>query len=106
MEKTLVEVYVAYPPTSKCRELVRLINEATADLQDRVKVVVWSGKTALPPDVKEISRGFKWAIKLHITPAVIVNGDVKFGRSIPQPSELRKAILDPSSVPNLDVGLE
>lgn len=99
--KTLVEVYVAHPPTSKCRELIRLVSDATADLLEKVKVVVWRRGMGYPPGVG-LTIGLRKAAKARIIPAVIINGGLKFGKTIPSRDQLRRAILAPESVPNID----
>ncbi len=39
--ETLVALYVANPPTSKCRQLIEMVDKAVSSLMDEVKVVVW-----------------------------------------------------------------
>ncbi len=101
MGETLVEVYVANPPTSKCRELIGLVNDVAAGLENEVRVVIWMrGLTQQHPDV-EPSPGLARLSKASILPAVVVNGGVKFGGGIPHRDELQKAISSPESTPNI-----
>jgi hypothetical protein len=98
MGKTAVEVFVAYPPTSMCREIIRLVNEVVSDLQvqDEVKVMIWMrGKGIYQHGpYPEMSDALRAAEKSNIIPAIIINGELKFRQSVPSKETLRKAILD------------
>ena len=91
LKDALIEIYIAYPPTSICRSLLSLINETIADLRDRLEVRVWYRGKGRPPGV-EITQGLYQASKGSIIPAVIINGKLKFGPKIPSKKDLRKAI--------------
>jgi lipoate-protein ligase A len=91
LKDALVEVYIAYPPTSLCRSLLSLINEITADLRERLEIRVWYRGMGPPPGV-DITPGLKHASKSSIIPAVIINGELKFGLEIPSKDTLRDAI--------------
>lgn len=96
MGKTAVEVFVAYPPTSMCRELIRLVNDVVLDLQDEVKVMVWmrgKGMYQHGP-YPEMSSALRAAEKNNIIPVIIINGELKFRKSVPSKEDLRKTILD------------
>ena len=96
MGKTTIEVFVAYPPTSKCRQLIDLVKNVTSDLQNEVEVRVWMRGRGIyqhGPN-PEISPVLKSAEKNSTLPAIIVNGELKFSESIPSKEDLRKAIIE------------
>ena len=100
--ETLVALYVANPPTSKCRQLIETVNRAVSRLMDEVKVVVWrrglGGQQhpveAMPPVIITLS-------KANILPAVIINGEVKFALEVPLESDLGEAICHPDKFPDI-----
>jgi lipoate-protein ligase A len=96
MGKTAVEVFVAYPPTSRCRELINRVKSVTSDLQDEVAVIIWMRGRGIQQHGPrpEISNALRSAEKRSAIPAVIINGELKFEGSIPSREDLRKAILD------------
>ncbi len=100
--ETLVALYVANPPTSKCRQLIEMVNKAISGLMDEVKVVVWrrglGGQQhpveAMPPVLVTLS-------KANILPAVVINGEVKFALEIPLERDLQGAIHYPDKFPDI-----
>jgi lipoate-protein ligase A len=100
--ETLVVLYVANPPTSKCRQLIEMVNKAVSSLMDEVMVVVWrrglGGQQhpleAMPPVIIPLS-------KANILPAVIINGEVKFALEVPLESDLGEAIHHPDRFPDI-----
>jgi lipoate-protein ligase A len=100
--ETLVALYVANPPTSKCRQLIEMVNNAVSSLMDEVKVVVWrrglGGQQhpieAMPPVIIHLS-------KANILPAVVINGEVKFALEVPLGSDLGEAIHHPEKFPDI-----
>ncbi len=100
--ETLVAVYVANPPTSKCRQLIEMVNKAASSLMDEVKVVVWrrglGGQQhpieSMPPVMITLS-------KANILPAVVINGEVKFALEVPLESDLGEAIRHPDKFPDI-----
>jgi lipoate-protein ligase A len=100
--ETLVVLYVANPPTSKCRQLIEMVNKAVSRLMDEVKVVVWRRGLgaeqhpieAMPPVIITLS-------KANILPAVIINGEVKFALEMPPENDLREAIHNPDKFPDI-----
>jgi len=91
LKDALVEIYIAYPPTPLCHSLLSLINEVTADLRERLEIRLWYRGMGPPPGV-DITPGLKHASKSSIIPAVIINGELKFGPEIPSKNALRDAI--------------
>lgn len=97
LKDALVEVYVAYPPTESCRQIVDNIRTAVADLTDAVEVRIWMRGKGLegkghPPGV-EMSPALIEASKKSIIPAVIINGQMAFSRNVPTGKEVRDKIL-------------
>jgi len=100
--ETLVALYVANPPTSKCRQLIEMVNKAVSSLMDEVKVVVWRRGLgaeqhpieAMPPVIISLS-------KANIMPAVVINGEVKFALEIPLENQLGEAIRHPDKFPDI-----
>jgi len=100
--ETLVALYVANPPTSKCRQLIEMVNKAASSLMDEVKVVVWRRGLGgeqhpielMPPVIIHLS-------KANILPAVVINGEVKFALESPLESDLGEAIRHPDKFPDI-----
>ncbi|MEM3088877.1 MAG: hypothetical protein QXP20_07170, partial [Candidatus Bathyarchaeia archaeon] len=90
--KTLIEVFVAHPPTSMCNKLIELVKDVTADLQEKVEIKIWRRGLGIPPG-ETITPGLKKAAKESLLPAIIVNGKLEFDRRIPPRDELRTIIL-------------
>ena len=95
MGKTSLEVFVAYPPTPMCRKLIELVKNVTSDLQDDVTVRVWMrGKGRDQHGVyAEMSQALIYAEKCSRIPAVIINGEVKFDKTLPSREDLRSAVV-------------
>lgn len=96
MGKTAVEVFVAYPPTSRCRELVRLVNEVASGMRDEVKVTIWMrgrGISQHGPN-PAMSSALVNAEKASIIPSIIVNGELLFQQSVPSKKALKEAIVN------------
>lgn len=94
MGKTAVEVFVAYPPTSKCMELIKLVNQVTDDLKDEVRVVIWmrgKGLSQHGPNMA-MSSGLANAHKASTIPAIIINGELVFRGCTPSKETLRETI--------------
>ena len=100
--ETFVALYVANPPTSKCRQLIERVRNAASSLGDEVKVVAWrrgmgaqqNPMELMPPAIITLS-------KANILPAVIINGEVKFALEVPLEDDIRKAIHNPDKFPDI-----
>jgi len=95
MGKTSLEVFVAYPPTPMCRQLIELVKDVTSDLQDDITVRVWMrGKGCDQHGVySEMSQALINAEKCSRIPAVIINGELKFDKTLPSKECLRSAVV-------------
>lgn len=102
MGETLVALYVANPPTSKCRQLIESVKRVTNQAMEEVKVIIWrrgggaeqNPSELMPPVIITLS-------KAHILPAVIINGEVKFALEVPSEDDLREAIEQPDKFPDI-----
>lgn len=86
LKDVLIEVYVAYPPTTLDRKLIETVNKAASNLKDKIEVRVWKRGRGIPPGVI-LTPGLRKASKESLIPALIVNGEVKLGRITEPPSE-------------------
>ena len=95
MGKASLEVFVAYPPTSMCRKLISLVNDVTSDLQDDITVRIWMrGKGSNQHGVcPEMSSALVDAEKCSRIPAIIINGELKFDKTLPSKECLRSAVV-------------
>jgi lipoate-protein ligase A len=97
IKDVLIEVYVAYPPTRSCREIIEAIQSAMCDLNENVELRIWMrGKGldghGLPAGVP-MSIALTEAAKQAIIPAVVVNGELAFSRDVPSAEDVERKIL-------------
>jgi lipoate-protein ligase A len=97
LKDALMEVYVAYPPTTSCREIIENIQSATRGLEDRVETRIWMRGRGLdgkgkPPGVP-MSAALMDASKKSIIPAIIINGQIAFSRHVASAEDVRSKIL-------------
>jgi hypothetical protein len=97
IKDVLIEVYVAYPPTRSCREIVETVQSAMSDLRENVELRIWMrGKGldghGLPAGVP-MSIALTEAAKQAIVPAVVVNGELTFSRDVPSVEDVERRIL-------------
>ncbi|MHA1262973.1 MAG: lipoyl protein ligase domain-containing protein [Candidatus Freyarchaeota archaeon] len=93
--KLLIEALTAYPPTKMCHRVVENIREAIriSGEEERIELRVWSRGRGLPPGVF-VSNGVIDAAKKSQIPGVVINGELKFGRTVPTVEDLVKAIME------------
>ena len=97
LKDVLIEVYVAYPPTRSCRQIIENVESATRDLEDRVETRIWMRGKGLdghgcPPGMP-MSIALTEAAKQATVPAVVVNGELAFSRDVPSAEHLERKIL-------------
>jgi lipoate-protein ligase A len=97
LKDVLIEVYVAYPPTRSCREIIETVQSAMSDLRDNVELRIWMRGKGLdghgsPPGVP-MSFALREAAKKSIVPAVVVNGQLAFLRDVPSAEDVENKIL-------------
>lgn len=88
----LIELLIANPPTSMCKEILNVVNKAISGLEDKVEVIIYRRGLGVPPGVK-ISAGLQKAGKESIIPSIIINGELIYGKKVPPENELRNKIL-------------
>ena len=97
LREVLVDLYVAYPPTRSCREIIENVESVIADIKEKVELRVWMHGKGLngqgcPPGVA-MPKGLTKAAKESIIPAVIINGEIVFSRDVPSKENLHDKIL-------------
>jgi hypothetical protein len=97
IKDVLIEVYVAYPPTRSCREIIEAVRSAIGDLREEVELRIWMrGKGldghGLPAGVP-MSVALTEAAKQAIVPAVVINGELTFSRDVPSAEDVEGKIL-------------
>jgi lipoate-protein ligase A len=97
LKDVLIEVYVAYPPTRSCREIIETVQSAMSDLRDNVELRIWMRGKGLdghgsPPGVP-MSIALTEAAKKSIVPAVVVNGELAFSRDVPSAEHVERKIM-------------
>jgi len=93
LKDLLIELYVANPPTSVCKEFAKVLSSAISGLEDRVEVRIWRRGMGRPPGVP-ISGGLVKAAKESKIPAIVINGELLFYCRPPAAGDVRKAILE------------
>jgi len=88
-ERMRIELYVAAPPTSKCKQAIALAEGAVEAYPDRLKLTVYGRgiPRAEPPTL-----GFYRAGKIRPVPSVWVNGFLVAWGEVPDAEKMRKAI--------------
>lgn len=86
--KLLIEVLTAYPPTRMCLQLETNLKEAirASGDEEKIELRIWRQGKGLPPGAF-ISKGLIEAVKKSQIPAVIINGELKYGRTVPSPRD-------------------
>ncbi|MDK2463275.1 MAG: hypothetical protein QI223_00655 [Candidatus Korarchaeota archaeon] len=92
LKDLLIELYVANPPTSICKEFAKILSSAISGLEDRVEVRIWRRGMGRPPGVP-VSGGLVKASKESKIPAIVINGELLFYCRPPAVGDVRKAIL-------------
>jgi len=97
LRDVLVDLYVAYPPTRSCKEIIENVKSAITEFRDKVELRIWMHGKGLdgqrcPPGVT-MTGGLIRASKESIIPAVIINGEIVFSRDVPSKEDLRNKIL-------------
>ncbi|UCE08972.1 MAG: hypothetical protein JSW61_08225 [Candidatus Thorarchaeota archaeon] len=87
--RILLESYLAYPPTNRCREIIAIVDEISKKYADKVECRKWlrgrglmSWLKGVPPGLRP-SGGVVQASKKNIVPAVVVQGNITHERKVP-----------------------
>jgi len=89
MSKIRVELFVAWPPTSLCVQLMDLTKRVTQEFGDRVEVNIYQQGQAYPV---QPTTGFMRVRKTVRLPAILVDGELLAERDLPDERKLRAAI--------------
>ena len=89
MSKIRVELFVAWPPTSLCVQLMDLTKRVTREFGDRVEVNIYQRGQAYPV---QPTTGFMRVRKTIKLPAVLVDGELLAERDLPDEQKFRTAI--------------
>ena len=89
-EKVRLEVYIARPPTSKCREVIAVLEEAVRCYPGQVRLVVFERGAQWP---EEPSRALRYAIhKSGAVPLCFAGGKLVVGGKVPTLEEVERGI--------------
>ncbi len=89
-EKVKLEAYVARPPTSKCRQLIAMLEDVVRRYPDQVRLVVFERGAAWP---EEPSRTLKYAIhKASTVPMCYVGGKLVIGGKVPAREDVEREV--------------
>jgi lipoate-protein ligase A len=88
----LIELLIANPPTSMCKEILDVVNKAISGLEDKVELIIYRRGLGVPPGVR-ISGGLQRAAKESMIPSVVINGELSYGKKVPSENELRDLLL-------------
>ena len=89
-EKVKLEAYIARPPTSKCRDVIAVMEETVRHYPDQVRLVVFERGG---PWSEEPSHNLKYAIhKANTVPMCFAAGKLVAGGRVPTPDEVEHAV--------------
>jgi lipoate-protein ligase A len=91
--KLLIEVLTASPPTKMCLQIEKNVKEGIkmSGNEEEIELRIWRRGRGLPPGVT-VTNGLIEAAKKSQIPAVIVNGELKYGRTVPTPEEFSNIV--------------
>ncbi|MFW9982821.1 MAG: hypothetical protein ACFFE3_13015 [Candidatus Thorarchaeota archaeon] len=96
--RVLLEAYLAYPPTARCREIMAIIDVLSEKHGEKVEVRTWfrgrglvSWFRGIPPGLPP-SGGVVQASKKNIVPAIVVQGKITHKRTVPTYDDLYKVV--------------
>jgi hypothetical protein len=87
-----IEAYVACPPTSRCRQMIAMLEHAVRRHPGEVRLVVFERGAAWP---EEPSRALKYAFSKGSTvPMCFVDGRFVVGGKLPNADEIEEALAE------------
>ncbi len=96
--RVLLEAYLAYPPTTRCREIMTIVDDLSRTHGEKVEVRTWlrgrglvSWLRGVPPGLLP-SGGVTQASKKNIVPAIIIEGKITHERTVPAYDDLCKLV--------------
>lgn len=69
--KVIIELYLASPPTFKCKEMLRISEEVSKEFPERVIIRVYYKGQPIPDDA---SLGFRASLKSIGIPTIFIDG--------------------------------
>jgi len=89
MPKIRVELFVAWPPTSLCVQLMDLTKRVVEGFEGRIEVNIYQRGQPYPV---QPTTGFMRVRKTVRLPAILVDGELLAERDMPDEQKLRAAI--------------
>ncbi|MFW9944084.1 MAG: hypothetical protein ACFFB7_03725 [Candidatus Sifarchaeia archaeon] len=96
--RVLLEAYLAYPPTARCREIMAIVDDLSKTHSEKVEARTWlrgrglvSWLRGVPPGLLP-SGGVVQASKKNIVPAIIVEGKITHERTVPAYNDLCRVV--------------
>lgn len=87
--KIVIELLIANPPTSKCRDMISAFKEALQGFEDYFKIFVVRQGQVMPPGYRP-TRGLVTAFKSRKIPSIIIDGKVVFSQDVPSAFQIRE----------------
>jgi len=89
-DKVKLEAYIARPPTSKCRQVIAILEETVHHYPDQLQLVVFERGA---PWQEEPSHNLKYAIhKANTVPLCFAGGKLVAGGRVPTLDEVEHAV--------------
>ncbi len=88
-ERVLIELYLAAPPTFRCRRFIEIAEGVAAEFADRVTVRLYYRGRPVPV---EASQGFKASAKTMGVPSLLVGGLLIASSLPPEPQRVKGAV--------------
>jgi len=88
-EVVLIEVYVASPPTFKCKRMIELAEEIAKDFPEKIKINIYYKGQSIPDDA---TSGFKGSLKSIGIPSIFIDGRWVATTNIPEKEKVEKIV--------------
>jgi len=89
MPKIRVELFIAWPPTSLCTQLMEMAKRVAAEFGEKVEINIYQRGQPYPIQPTD---GFMRARKTIRLPAILVGGEILAERELPTERKLRAMI--------------
>ena len=87
--KIVIELLIANPPTTKCREMISSFKEAIQGFENYFKIYVVRQGQVMPQGYRP-TRGLVTAFKSRRIPSIIIAGKIAFSQEAPSVPQIRK----------------
>lgn len=88
-EVVLIEVYVASPPTFKCKRMIELAEEIAKDFPEKIKINIYYKGQPIPDDA---TSGFRGSLKSIGIPSIFIDGRWVATTNIPEKEKVEKIV--------------